>query len=65
MECPRCKAQMDKGALLSDEGKVFFANNKSIMNKLATIGTFTFGNPLIHAWRCSHCGKVELETDTK
>ncbi len=65
MKCPNCKNEMEKGAVLDDDGVPYWSSKESIMTKLANFTTFTYGKPKVWAYRCQKCGKIELTTEVK
>lgn len=62
MKCPNCKNEMEKGILASD-GRGWFSENSKIA-KIKKNWFFGGGEPVgekVTAFRCSSCGKIELQ----
>jgi len=59
MKCPKCGEEMEKGVLGSDgvrwQHKVSATFVKIVPQSIA--------GPFVWAWRCSKCGKVELNSE--
>ncbi len=62
MNCPICKTEMNKGYLGSEnESWIPEESALAFLNWLSQ--SPTFGKPRLIAYRCKHCGKVELTTE--
>lgn len=54
---------MEKGGLINGNGKVFYANETSLISKIGKWETFSWGHPFVIAYRCPNCKKIELYSE--